>query len=185
MSGGRNKSISLLQEEIKAAHQLLEGTVGEVTIEQIHWHPAGTAIPLGASYAHVILSEDAIVNGILIGGTPLFAGEWKGKTGVSELPPMPNPNAPGLPDWREWSRRVKVELPTLRKYALAVYAASDAYLATLIDEDLRHPVSLAALGMGEATIEFMLINGVLGHAFTHCGEISCLKGLQGGRGYPF
>ena len=27
-------------------------------------------------------------------------------------------------------------------------------------------------------------NGVVGNGFTHCGEISCLKGLQGKRGYP-
>ncbi len=28
------------------------------------------------------------------------------------------------------------------------------------------------------------VNGIVGNGFTHCGEISCLKGLQGKRGYP-
>ena len=28
-------------------------------------------------------------------------------------------------------------------------------------------------------------NGIVGNGFTHCGEISCLKGQQGKRGYPF
>jgi hypothetical protein len=26
---------------------------------------------------------------------------------------------------------------------------------------------------------------VIGHAFSHCGEISALKGVQGKKGYPF
>lgn len=185
MSLSGRKSISLLQEEIKAAHQLLESTINGVTTEQLHWCPPGTAIPLGATYAHVIFSEDGIVNGMLAGGIPQFAGPWEGKTGASELPPMPNPKVPGIPDWREWSRLVKIDLSTFRQYAQSVYAASEAYLATLFDEDLNHPMDLGALGMGQVTIGFILINGVLGHAFTHCGEVSCLKGLQGGRGYPF
>jgi hypothetical protein len=25
---------------------------------------------------------------------------------------------------------------------------------------------------------------ILGHAYEHAGEIACLKGLQGGKGYP-
>lgn len=34
------------------------------------------------------------------------------------------------------------------------------------------------------TVGFMLNNAVLGHAFSHGGEIACLKGLQGKRGSP-
>jgi hypothetical protein len=37
-------------------------------------------------------------------------------------------------------------------------------------------------GKGRVTAGFMLNNAVLGHAFAHCGEISCLKGLRGKRG---
>jgi hypothetical protein len=184
MSATENKAISLLREQLQAAHYLLEGTVGELKPEQVHWPPPGKANPLGANYAHVVISEDATMNGVLKGGVPLFASSWSGKVGVSELPPMPNPNAPGFPDWSEWGRRVKVDLAALRKYAQAVYAASDGYLASLTDSNLDRPVSLSALGLGESTVGYVLNNGIIGNAFTHVGEISCLKGLQGMRGYP-
>jgi hypothetical protein len=185
MSATEDKGVSLFREQLKAAHGLLEETVGDVTPEQAHWSPPGTANPLGANYAHVVVSEDATMNGLLKGGLPLFASTWAGKVGLSELPPMPNPNAPGFPDWSEWGQRVKVDLAALRKYAQAVYAASDEYLASLTDDDLNRPVNLSALGLGESTVGYVLTNGVLGNAFSHSGEISCLKGLQGKRGYPF
>ena len=78
-----------------------------------------------------------------------------------------------------------MDLAKFRQYAKAVYAASDEYLASLSDGDLKREVSLATLGMDQSTLEFILINGVLGNALTHGGEISCLKGLQGKRGYLF
>jgi hypothetical protein len=184
MSQKEEKAISLFREQIKAAHGLLEGTIGDVTPEQAHWSPQGKAMPLGASYAHVVISEDATINGLIKGGAPLFASSWANKVGVSELPPMPNPEAPGFPDWSEWSGRVKVDLETLRKYAQGVYATTDEYLASLTYDDLNRPIDLSALGVGENTVGYILINGILGNAFTHCGEISCLKGLQGFKGYP-
>jgi hypothetical protein len=50
---------------------------------------------------------------------------------------------------------------------------------------LNRPVDLSALGLGQSTLGYVLINGILGNALTHCGEISCLKGLQSARGYLF
>ena len=179
------KAVSLLREEIKTAHQYLEGTLGDVTEELVHWIPPGTALPVGATYAHVVVSEDATINGMLKGEVPLFAGPWAGKVGVSELPPPPDPKKPGFPDWSAWSRSVKVDLAALRKFAKAVYSATDWYLASLTDDALDRPADLSALGMGKSTVRFVLVNGVLGNALTHCGEIACLKGLQGKRGYPF
>jgi hypothetical protein len=80
---------------------------------------------------------------------------------------------------------VKVDLPALQKYAQAIFAASDEYLTTLRGKDPDHPMDLTAPGFGQSTMGFMINNAVMGNAFTHCGEISCLKGMQGGKGYPF
>jgi hypothetical protein len=185
MPAKENRVMAFFREELKAAHQLLEGTMEGVTAEQAHWAPPGIAVPVGATYAHIVLSEDGTMNGMFKGGAPLFASSWAGKTGVSQMQPMPNPKAPGFPDWSGWGRRVKIDLVQFRPYAKAVYAATDEFLASLADEDLKRPVSLAALGLGESTCGYILMNGVLGNALTHSGEISCLKGLQGKRGYPF
>ena len=78
-----------------------------------------------------------------------------------------------------------MDIEKLRQYAKAVYAASEAYLLALGDGDLNRPIDLSVLGLGQSTLRFVLINGILGNSLTHCGEISCLKGLQSVRGYPF
>jgi hypothetical protein len=166
---------TLLREQIQQAHGLLEATMEDVTSEQAHWTPPGTANPLGATYVHAIAGEDAVIHMLLQGGTPLYAAGWAERTGVSEIQPLST---------SEWARRVRVDLPTLRRYAQAVHAASDAYLAALADADLGRTVDLSKLGLGQVTVGYILSRLLIGHVDAMCGEISCLKGLQGARGYP-
>lgn len=182
MSTEENRAVALLRTQVKEAIQWLEGIVADLTPEDAHWKPPGMALPAGAVYAHVVTAMDAVVNAILKGGAPLFAAAWAGKTGLSELPPGPDPASPGMPDWTAWSRRVTIDLAIHRKYAEAVQAAIDGYLATLSDADLARPIDLSAFGFGRVTVGFMLNNAVLGHAFSHGGEIACLKGLRGKKG---
>lgn len=105
--------------------------------------------------------------------------------GRERLPPGPDPKRPGFPDWSGWARRVRIDLPAFRTYAKAVYAASDDYLAKLSDQDLARSLDLSAVGIGQITVKQLVMRGVIGNCLTHAGEISCLKGLQGARGYPF
>ena len=78
-----------------------------------------------------------------------------------------------------------IDLAGLRSYAKEVYAATDACLMSLTDADLARAVDLSALGLGQMPVKQLLLRALLGNALTHCGEISCLKGLQGVKGYPF
>jgi hypothetical protein len=173
-------AISLLQQQFRNAHGWLEGTMKDVTPEQAQWTPPGRANPLGATYAHIILSEDAMVNGMVGGGAPLFATTWAGKTGLSEMPPPPSDSQP----WDAWARRVRIDLPALQQYAQAVYAASDKCLASLPPEALDRTVDLSAFGMGQESVANFLGSVAAAHVRDHSGEISCLKGLQGSRGFP-
>ena len=182
MAASEKMKIELFIECLQAAHGLLESTMKNVTPEEAHWAPPGIANPIAANYAHVVIGEDGAIQGMLKGGAPLFVSTWAGRTGVSELPPMVNPEAPGFPDWGKWARKVKIDLVALRKYAEAVYAATVEYLSSLTDDDLNRPIDLSALGLGKSTVGFLLINGLLGNTFSHSGEISCLKGLQGKQG---
>ena len=77
-----------------------------------------------------------------------------------------------------------MNLEALREYAQAVYAASDGYLATLRDDALSRMRDLSSFGFGQQTMGWLLSNMILGHVSNHCGEISCLKGLQWMQGYP-
>ncbi len=175
-------SVSLLRQQLQSAHQFLEGTMADVTDQQAHWSPPGLANPLGATYAHALASEDMIINGMLRQSAPLFAGSWASKTGMSE--PMPVPG----PEWEKygpWARQVRIDLQGLREYGQAVYKSSDDYLAGLTSEDLERPMDLSQAGMGQVNVGWVLSNLVVGHVHDLMGEISCLKGLQGARGYPF
>jgi hypothetical protein len=175
-------AVTLLREQLKTAHWVLDGTMADVTPEQMNWAPPGLANPLGASYAHTITSEDMVINGMLRRGAPLFASTWAGKTGSNQPMPMPGP------DWEKygpWAREVQVDLAQARDYAQAVYASSDEYLASLTPEALDTPLDLSGIGMGQVSLGWAISLLVIGHINNLAGEISCLKGIQGAKGYPF
>ena len=133
---------SLLREQLKQAHQSLEAVMADVTSEQAHWCPPGIANPIGATYAHIIMGEDIVINTLLQGAPPLFATSWAGKIGLSALPPLPAPGSQSLPSWKEWGRTVQIDLGALREYTQAVYTRSDDYLSSLPDEALSRPLDL-------------------------------------------
>jgi len=172
--------VSLLREQLKQAEQFVFMTVGDVTPEEAHWTPPGIANPLGATLAHLVLGEDAFVQGMFKGTTPLAAGSWAGKVGISEPPPPPFPPK----SWYDWGRKVQVDLAALQEFGKAVFAATDEYVAGLKDDDLDRSIDLSGVGFGNQTTAWVISNGVLGHRLAHWGEISCLKGLQGSKGFP-
>lgn len=181
----QDPAIGLLRSQFAGAWQMMDAVMADVDNEAAHWAPPGTAHPIGALYAHVVFSADALVNGMLLGGTPLFALSWAGRTGSSEPPPGPDPGGKGFPDWTPWARRVRIDLPAMRRYAGEVRISVDAYLSGLADADLGKPVDLSWVGLGMQTVGYLLTNAVVGHAFAHLGEIACLKGIRGGKGFPF
>ena len=170
---------AVVREQYKGAHDLLEATMKDVTPEQAHWAPPGVANPLGATYVHIVGAEDFMVSSVARGAKPLAAGDFAGKMGVSEPPPGPGP---GLD---EWARRVKVDLPQLRAYAQALYKQTDDWLASIGADDLDKPIDMSRFGMGQQPMRVLVAGIVLQHINNHLGEISCLKGLQGAKGYPF
>ena len=90
---------------------------------------------------------------------------------MSTHPPRPTPETPGLPSWQEWSTQVDIDLNALRPYALAAYAATGEYLASLSDEQLSQTVDLSGVGLGIPTVKCILSVVIVGHVFAHDGEI--------------
>jgi hypothetical protein len=170
-----------LREQCRAAHEYLDGTTTGLTDEQVQAIPPGKANPLGASYAHLVVSEDLIVNVVLKGAAPLMATEFSGRTGLSEPMPMPGP------EWArygQWARTVQIDFPTLKAYGAAVFARTDEYLASLSEDELQRAVDLAALGWSPRSVGWVIGRLVIGHADNLCGECSALKGILGLTGYP-
>lgn len=78
-----------------------------------------------------------------------------------------------------------MELPACRDYAQAVYAATNDYVASLTPNDLSREIDLSNVGLGQKPLSWCLNALVISHVNNVAGEISCLKGLQGAKGYPF
>lgn len=167
-------AVELLRGPVKECHEWLEATMSDVTTEQAHWRPPGIANPIAAVYAHVVVGADFAVNTLINGRQPLIVSNWGGKAGLSELMPVK--------DWHDWATRVRMDLDVFRNYARAVYTCWDDYLASLPPEDLDRVIDLSVYRMGQRTLAQYLAMQVE-HFSGHCGEIACLKGLQGVTGY--
>lgn len=163
---------------LKGAHEFLEGTLADVTLPEFTWDPPGKAFSIAGNYAHVVFSEDMAVQSLLKGTDMVAATVWAGRFGASEMPPL----GPGG-DLKGWSHRATVDPATMRAYAQAVYAETDAHIATMTADDFARPLDLSRFGFGQQTALFVL-TAILVNASMHTGEISCLKGLQGMKGYP-
>jgi hypothetical protein len=85
-------------------------------------------------YALGVVCEDVIVNGILKAEPPLALSSWRGRTGLTELPPL----RCGIGRLR-WAQRVGIDALHLRAYAWAVYGATDTYFVGLADVPLHDP----------------------------------------------
>lgn len=175
-----NLSVHILSEQLKAAHTTLEQTMEGVTDEVAHFMPPGKANPIAGTYAHLVFSEDLFIHNFLKKTPPLLETTFKDKTGASEVHPM---------DWEvaypKWLKEVKIDVKQFREYAKAVFAESEAYLASLTDADLEKDVDMSAFGMGTKKAHDFIANLISGHAYPIMGEISVLKGIQGLKGYPF
>lgn len=169
--------IEVLRNQIKASHDIVEGTAVDLTDEMCHHLPGGMAHPIGSTYVHIATAEDFIINMMVRGQQPLLMGDWAGKTGASEPPPDPTGDVLG------WHNRVKVDLNQAREYAQAVYKNTDEYLSTLSDSDLDREIEVP--GFGKNALAYYIGIGALIHPANHVGEISALKGIQGAKGYPF
>ena len=169
-------AIELLSAQIKQAHMVASGTVSDLTPEQAAWSPGGEANPIAAELLHLISAEDMFLN-MMVGRQPLGMGAFAGKTGASEPHPMGN--------YSDWAKRVKVDLPQVKDYMQAVFKSTEDYVASLSPDDLDKEIDLSSAGMGKMSLGGFITTIAIVHTSNHAGEISCMKGMQGAKGYPF
>jgi hypothetical protein len=168
-------AVSLMKQEVHWAHDYLDQVTADISQAQLQWTPPGIANPAAAVLAHAVIAEDSMC-ALLAQKEPLFKGSWAGRTGVSD--PRPGMTL-------EWARGVELDLAAFRPYALAVYAQVDDLLASLTDADLDRQVDLSRLGLGTKSLAWAMTALLVSHTNNMIGELSCLKGLQGAKGYPF
>ena len=166
--------VQALTAAVKASHEWFNGTVADVTAAQANWLPAGTAHPIGELMAHVVQSEDGIVNGMVQGKQPIWDRDgWGKKLGIPNMMMHDNKGA----------RSFRCDPKSLSEYTKAVQSSTIQYLSSLKPADLNRIVEGGPIGkMPVAGVLTMLL---VGNTFAHTGEISALKGVQGAKGYPF
>ena len=162
---------------LELAHQGLEGTVADVDDELANRQPSGRANSVGSCYMHVLLSEDAIVNQMLGGGSQLSETTWAGRTGADRPQAWDSEEALG-----KWYHSVRVDMEAAKRFAQEVYARSAQFVDSLDDAKLTSEVEL--FGM-RVTVAVAVESFVTGHANNLAGEISAIKGTFGRKGYQY
>jgi hypothetical protein len=164
-----------LQRQFAVMRQVADAPLQEITEEQVNWVPPGTANVISAILVHRAGVEDGIVQQRLRGEPRVWERDgWAAKTGVETLPGQNG-------GWEELKGQT-IALAPVQAYAAAVHAATDTYLASLTDEDLRREMPWPFGGTGTVADYLAL---VVVHTALHAGEISALKGVQGAKGFPF
>ena len=164
----------LLRAQFAWIHQLLAGTMSDCSQETADHRGEGWAIsPISAIYAHIAITQDGIVHGLVQGRPTLLESDgWDGKLGLE---------AAGPRDASSWADE-RFDLATVRDYAAAVQAATDAFLSEAPDDLLEKAMETP---MGEQRAIDMLANVGVAHVASHWGEIAALRGVQGEKGLPF
>ncbi len=165
---------ALLRQQLTWIHQLLDGTVADCSPETAgHQGEGWTINPIAAIYAHIGLTQDSIVHGLIQGQPPLLkSAGWGERLGITDGDPRQSP------DWAAGN----YDLPLLRDYVAVVQAATDTFLADAEDALLEKTLTTP---MGEQTALQMLSQVGVVHVASHWGEIAALRGVQGQKGLPF
>ena len=164
VTGKVPSAATLLRWQFRLAHELLDAAIERLPIGAAQRQPGGAGAAPAACYAQVVWCEDLSINGVLSNKTPLALSTWAGRTGLSELPPLAEAS-----DWRDWARRVELDLSEFQTYARAVYTATDVYLAALPDE---------AIDTSHAGTPGCLLSALLLTLSMRRGEIACLLALE-------
>jgi len=161
---------------IRSATGMMKEMTADMTPEQLHWNPPGTAHSVAATYAPAALATDWQIHSLFEGGAPRFTTDWAGKTGVSD---------PTVAQTLEWAQSVRVDMLAFQSYAEAIFDDAVAYCDQLSDEDLDRPIDMSVIGAGDRPLGWCITTVVVGHLHQLAGEIAAAKGMQGLVGYAF
>lgn len=167
--------LDLLVAEAQSSYEWLRAIVEDVTAEQALWRPPGRANTIAATYAHIVRNQDEDMNHGFLGQPMLSEGAWSGRTGL--------PASWSDPDKNEWEADAQIDWPALRAYGDAVGAWVVEAVGRLTEDDLDR---VAALTTPDRPVwhGIDVVRLTVGrHVWMHGGEIACLKGLQGAKGY--
>lgn len=163
-----------IQVQIAVARRYTDAAMQGLTDAQFNWEPPGTANPIRATFMHIVGGEDRFIH-VFMQGMPRVweTGGWAECIGL-RTPPG------GDGGWNE-ARTTYVALAPVLEYQADVRAATDAFLATLTEAELRREVDFP--GGARPMVDVWAI--LMAHLLLHTGEVAAVKGIQGLNGLPF
>ncbi|MGD0707106.1 MAG: DinB family protein [Anaerolineaceae bacterium] len=165
--------LEYIRREMAGVRHSVDMVMKNMTPELFNAATPGTANAISATFVHFMYTEDNFIHRVIQGKPSVWeTGCWSQKTGIQKPPGIGE-------DWSKFKHR-QVAIQPLLDYAAAVWAATDAYLATLTPEELDRKVKFAN---GERTVADMLLLSA-SQSLNHTGEIAALKGVQGAKGLP-
>ena len=163
--------LEYIRKAFAGMHHNVDANLQNMTEDLFNWPSPGTANTISATVVHFLEGEDKFINSNILGKTRVWeTGNWSEKTGVKNLPGFGR-------DWSDF-KKTRVALQPVLDYKAAVWAATDAFLANLKEEDLDRMIPFAGR---EITVAEML-QLCISHSLGHNGEIAALKGVQGAKG---
>lgn len=169
--------VGAIRSAFAGAHDWYRGTVADVGPAEANHVPPGACHPIGALMAHILHSEDFLLNTAVRGAPPLWERDgWGERLGGEML----------LAQDAATARAYTCDPRQLGAYAEAVFANTDAVLAGLTDAELDRELALVRFGFPEdMPLGAFLTRLLVGNTYAHTGEISALKGTLEMKGYPF
>jgi hypothetical protein len=164
--------VNVLEEfraQARMSFDWLEAIVADVDAGAALWRPQGRANTIGSTYAHIVRNIDEDLNHWLFRRPMLNEGPWLGRTGL----------VAGRSDWEQ----VEIDWGALRAYGRAMCAFAIESVDGLTDDDLAIVTDLSTPDIATwRGIDIVRLTVSI-HVRLHGGEIACLKGLQGAKGY--
>jgi hypothetical protein len=165
-------AFDLLQElrlQARLSFDWLEAIVEDVTTEQALWQPPGRANSIAATYAHIVRNIDEDINQRMYRRPRLNEGPWLGRTGLD-------------PDCTDWEQP-HIDWTALHAYGCAMTSFLYETMEAMTYDDLALTADLSTPDRQRWSGLDVVRLTVSMHVRLHGGEIACLKGLQGRKGY--
>jgi hypothetical protein len=165
--------IEYIKAEMASARRSIERVMKDMPQEIFNWPSPGTANTISATFIHLMNSEDHFIQEVLQGKPTVWKSQsWSERTGIQKPPGIGE-------DWSDYKRR-QIQIQPLLEYMADVWAATDAFLASITADDLDRWLEFAGK---ERSVGDMLHLSIA-QSYSHTGEIAALKGIQGIKGLP-
>jgi hypothetical protein len=162
-------AIEVISLSFRDVQRCLREDLSGLEDERYWWQPAPDLNHIGFLFWHVIRDEDTVVS--YVAGKPeLWRDGWCERMGMDA-----REQGTGLEPGRLAAFRYDREL--FGAYAEAVWARTPGLLTGLTDGDLDRQ----AWPGSDWTVATQLVEGSIGHAWVHLGEMRATLGLQGWR----